>query len=436
MKRFPRFEWSMKSSGFTLALAILAMLSAVHAAETEAQSKPLLSKGGRIVIAGDSITEAMCYSRFIELYFAACLPELELCPMHVGRSGATLGAMQVWNPLIIVPAKPTLVTMCFGMNDGGYTQFNPLVAKGYSDGLKIAIGPLKDAGATVLVGSPGVVDSHYFKGLKGPHKAGEDAAIYNQTLAGLRDAARDTAAACRTPFADIHTPMLVAMENAKAALGKDYAICPDGIHPGPNGHLVMAYAFLKAMGLDGNIGAIVVDKDGKATASEGHRIISQVNGTMEMESRRYPFCFDFNDKSPSSVRSILPFVPFNQELNRFTLTVKNLKGERAKVSWGAASRTFSRKELEAGVNLADAFAGETPFQENFKNADAAVLAKETYETQIKTMLGETSKLLNSPSDKAKMETLSGILLEAVDRKNAEIRAILAPVKHSLAIALE
>ena len=55
---------------------------------------------------------------------------------------------------------------------------------------------------------------------------------------------------------------------------------------------------------------------------------------------------------------------------------------------------------------------------------------------IQTMLGETSKLLNSPADKAKMETLSGILLEGLDRKNAEIRAIFAPVKHSLAIALE
>ncbi len=417
-------------------LAILAMSVAVCAAEIEPKSKPLLNKGGRVVIVGDSITEAMCYSRFLELYFTACLPEMELSSMHVGRSGATVGAMTVWNPLLILPYKPTLVTTCFGMNDGGYVESSPAIAKAYSDSLKSVIGTLKETGITVLVGSPGVVDTRYFTGLRSPHKPGEAAVTYNRTLSGLRDAARDVAAASQMPFADIHAPMFSVMEKAKAALGNEYPIATDGIHPHPNGHLVMAYAFLMAMGVDGNLGGITVDMDGTATASDGHRVVSFDKGIVQLESVRYPFCFNFDDKSPSNVRSILPFVPFNQELNRFMLTVKNMKAERAKVSWGAASRTFTRRELEAGINLADAFAGETPFQVNFKKADDAVMEKEIYETKIRTVLGEIANLLKKPADQAKIETLREILLEGLDRKSAEIRAILAPVKHSLAITLE
>ncbi len=43
---------------------------------------------------------------------------------------------------------------------------------------------------------------------------------------------------------------------------------------GPNGHLVMAYAYLKGLGCDGNIGTITVDLDAKkAEATDGHKIV-------------------------------------------------------------------------------------------------------------------------------------------------------------------
>ena len=48
------------------------------------------------------------------------------------------------------------------------------------------------------------------------------------------------------------------MTKAKAKYGKQYALAgeADGVHPDENGHLVMAYAFLKALGCDGDIGTI------------------------------------------------------------------------------------------------------------------------------------------------------------------------------------
>ena len=47
------------------------------------------------------------------------------------------------------------------------------------------------------------------------------------------------------------------------------------LYPGWAGHLVMAYAFLKAMGLDGDIGMFIIDlRDQTATASSGHAVKS------------------------------------------------------------------------------------------------------------------------------------------------------------------
>ena len=95
------------------------------------------------------------------------------------------------------------------------------------------------------------------------------AAVYNKTLGQLRDIAREVAQEEGVPFADVHEPMMAACAKAKAKFGAKYHTAgADGIHPDRNGHLVMAYAFLKALGCDGDIGTIRVDlAAGKAEAT-------------------------------------------------------------------------------------------------------------------------------------------------------------------------
>ena len=144
-------------------------------------------------------------------------------------------------------------------------------------------------------------------------------------------------------------------------LGKEYQVCGhDGVHPGPNGHLVIAYAFLKAMGLDGKIGTINVDMNGATTSTAGHKILSASSGIISIESTRYPFCF-IDTRS----RSILPFIPFNQDLNRYTLIVSNLPTETAEIKWGEVSKIFTKEQLEAGINLAAEFL-DNPFSKQSK----------------------------------------------------------------------
>ena len=72
-----------------------------------------------------------------------------------------------------------------------------------------------------------------------------------------------------------------------SSLGADYAISgADGVHPGWAGHTVMAYAFLKAMGLDGAIGTFPqLDlRTGILRVSEGREVMSAQDGSFEYQS--------------------------------------------------------------------------------------------------------------------------------------------------------
>ena len=122
------------------------------------------------------------------------------------------------------------------------------------------------------------------------------------------------------PFADVHGPMLAVMQQAEAkyaSAGYHFTL-PDGVHPLRNGHLVMAYAFLKALGCDGDIGTITWDAArGEARATAGHAVIAAGPRELTVESTRYPFCFAGDPASPDSTAGVTAFFPFNQDLNRF-----------------------------------------------------------------------------------------------------------------------
>jgi hypothetical protein len=174
---------------------------------------------------------------------------------------------------------------------------------------------------------------------------------------------------------------------------QEYAVAgKDGIHPGWAGQTIMAYAFLTAMGLDGNLGSIQVDMQAaKATTTGLHEIVTFNNGLVRLVSRQYPYCASGQVDDDNSLRSGMTLVPFADKLNRLTLTVLNAP-DPARISWGTQSRQFSAQQLAAGINLAAEFE-VTPFNDVFAQVDAAVLAKQSYEThQIKAVFhGEAGR---------------------------------------------
>ena len=414
------------------AILLLVLAAAAPAAEAPAS---VLKKGHRVAVVGDSITEQKLYSRYLELYLTACLPELDLRVIQLGWSGETAPGFAGRMNNDLLPWKPDVVTTCYGMNDGSYRAFEEGIGKRYEGAMADILGRLKKAGATVVVGGPGAVDVDFFKNpnTKPP--------VYNDNLSRLSGIAKSLADKEGFPFADVYGSMHASMLLAKAALGDKYDVCgKDGFHPGPNGHLLMAYAFLKGMGVDGRIGTVTIDLQGAAVADEGHKVLSSAAGKAEIESARWPFCFSGDEKSSGGTRSILPFTAFNQDLNRFTLIVKNLGAEKGSVAWGAASRSFTRAELEKGVNLAAAFA-DTPFTEPFRKLEAQVSAKQAYETTlIKSIVTNLPRLVGSAGNdkelQAGAEAFRKTLFDAQERLGAAARAAVVPLRHTIVVTPE
>jgi lysophospholipase L1-like esterase len=399
-----------------------------------AEDKPVLKKGDRLVIAGDSITEQKLYSRYIETYLTACHPELDLWILQLGWGGETAGGFLNRMETDLLAFKPNVVTTCYGMNDGGYRAFDKIIGDNYRRNMNQIIERAKKSGAFVVVGSPGVVDSKFFGG------GGERATVYNDNLAHLRDIARELAKEHGMAFANVHDAMFDVMPVAKKAMGDAYPIGGgDGVHPNANGQLIMAYAFLKALNPGGDIGTITID-GGKVEVSDGHKVVSHANHVTEIESTRYPFCFSGDKKAANSSRSILPFVPFQQELNRFMLVMKDAKADKVKVTWGKESKTFSKEQLEKGVNLAAEF-DETPFADAFQKVDDLVGKKQVYETTLIKQYHQGLRMLQGAGrdDPESAEMLNKVA-EKLHAKQAqmseETRKAVVPIKHTLKIEIE
>ncbi|MFM8892187.1 MAG: SGNH/GDSL hydrolase family protein, partial [Planctomycetia bacterium] len=322
-------------SAVVLSTAILAIpLPGIRAEE------PPVRAGSRVAIVGDSITEQKLYSRFVEAWLLACSGVPEVSVMQFGWGGETAAGFAARADNDLGVFKPDVVTLCYGMNDGGYQPWREEIGRGYEANMRKVLDRLAALGVKqVVVGSPGAVDTNFFR--PGQSMGDRPAHVaYNDTLAHLRDIDAALAKEKGQRFADVHGAMVDAMRKANATLGPKYDVCGgDGFHPGPNGQLLMAYAFLKGLGVDGRIGEIAVDAAaGTATATAGHAVkgVRREGGAVavDLESRRWPFCFEGDAASSQSTRSIVPFVPFNDELNRYVVRVSGLTAPKARVRWG------------------------------------------------------------------------------------------------------
>ena len=393
----------------------------------------ILKKGDRVAIVGDSITQQKQYSKFIEIYLLASVPQLDLTMYQFGWSGERTPAFAARMDNDMIPWKPTVVTTCYGMNDGSYTTYTDRIGKIYKDHSNKIQTRCKELGIRMVVGGPGPVDTDTWR----PNDPDADL-FYNDNLGKLSEIAGQLAAENGFVYAKLHPLMMQVMKDAKAKRGNSYYVAgKDGVHPHANGHLIMAYAFLKAMGLDGAIGTITVDMTGKTTATDGHRVLAVADGAITIESSRYPFCFYGKETEPSGTASILPFLPFNKDLNRYMLLVNNLSAPMADITWGKTTKTFTKAELEAGINLADQFR-DNPFSKSFFALDRIIAQKQNRETYtIKNIITNLRWLESDFSNDEEVINISTTLRRKLLERNAQdaikARAAVKPVTHTIQI---
>jgi hypothetical protein len=415
-------------------LVITMLIIVIAGVAVPVEDMARLQQGDFVAICGDSITEERIYSVYMQDYLLMCQPAAELRTLQAGWDGEQAPGFQRRMEYDVLTLGPNVATTSYGMNDGAYSPMTAEKGQRYRDAQRAIVKKFKENGVRfIVVGSPGCVDSDTF------NKNPADGAMYNKTLAQMRDIARDVAKAEGVVFANVYDPMMDVMAKTKAKYGRSYHLAGvHGIHPDLNGHLVMAYAFLKALGCDGDIGTIRVDMaSGRARATAGHKILSAAAGVIEVESSRYPFCFFGDPSKPKSTRGVIEFLPFNEELNRFVLVAENISVDaKCKVTWGEVSRQYTGVELAKGINLAAEFL-DNPFSEPFARVEEVILKQQIFETRL------TRRLLHNIPDYLRYvpdtkEDLDNVI-EKLCQKDKEMAAASAasvvPVRHSIKIEI-
>ena len=388
-------------------------------------------QGDRLLLIGDSITETPRHAQMLETYLTVCAPELEMQVRNIGKGGETAEGFLQRIDTECLNYQPTVATVCYGMNDAGYVNNNRAAADRFYAATQIIVEKLRAAGTRMILASPGCIGNAppwpFVSELAGTLDG------LNTSLLHIRDYAAEIAQAEQLPFVDHFWNLYQARFTTFEKYGADYAVCGkyDGVHPAWAGHVVMAYGYLKAFGLEGNLGRFIIDLATKtATADSGHTFNSELEATYSFTSSRYPFCANGLPDKDWSIRSGMTLAPFNRDFNRMMLQVTGLTAPRYRIAWMDHKSRYEEwhictaAELAAGVNLADDF-HLNPFSIAFNRIADLIYQKQAIESNE---TWHTWEMEGKPAAEglAECESQRAELLKAIQR-------VFVPVTHNIRI---
>ncbi len=307
-----------------------------------APAAPLLKAGDRMVFLGDSITEGRVYTRYVMNYFALRYPGLEVSFRNAGWYGDTAPNALKRLERDVLSLKPTVVSICLGMNDAGYRlPFNQPTYRQYLAGMSGLVAALKMAGVKPVLLTPGCVDLDRQPGY---------ARDYNATLGRYAEGVKELAREQDVPVFDLHALMLEVQTRAKAD-DQAYTMIPDGCHPSPPGHAVIAYALLKALQCADLPSGLEIDAAAGRIKPDRCRVadlkVAADTVSFTRADEALPAWVDPN------ATNAFKYYPFQQELNRYLFKVAGLKaGNWALAVQGTLVGTFTGEQLAAGLDLA------------------------------------------------------------------------------------
>ena len=347
----------------TVVLLTAAMLtSAVASAQ---QSPDPFKAGDRVIFAGNSITEAGFYGLYIWQYYQLHYPDKRIDIMNGGIGGDVAGQIRDRFDQDLLPFKPSVLVLTFGMNDSRYFEYNATnieqvrkeaVSTSYKSYLEIERKLKAQPGIRPILMSSSPFD--ITRGGDNNRFIGKFETM-EQIVAFQKKAAREN----NWRYVDLFYAM---NEIDKRGQRKDSMFTltgSDRIHPGNMGHFVMAYLFLKAQGLAGKpVASVKINaKNGKVQRSE-NCLVSEVRASatdlrFDYFAKSLPYPSDSSSRLWQQTQKqveALDQVPFTKEMNTEQLAIEGLKRDQRyelRID-DQVIGTYAGKELEQGINLA------------------------------------------------------------------------------------
>jgi len=308
-----------------------------------------LTNGSRVVIFGDSITDAHFYSDYLATWWLTQNPDKLLHIYVEGRGGdswyvtATTGSIydtthtnnaryerRAYALLGVSPAQSNFCTVMFGHN-GDQTSAN-FVSNAWIFSTNYVIG--SNSATPVLLGTNP-------KDLATGGTATFQSTSTNMAYVGTVSnwPASDTIATCIPVFTN----------NAGNGL---LGFSGDTTHPGAAGHLRLAFAIIKNLGGSSNISSVTINAANLTCTASNGASISNITGTSRSFSfvrrvSKIPMAWDL------SASNCFVALPDSSWVPNETLTISNLtSGTYSITEDGTNFGTYSSATLAAGINLA------------------------------------------------------------------------------------
>lgn len=386
------------------------------------------------VMAGDSITAQRQHTNYIEGFFRARNPKLNLHFRNSGIGGNRTKDILARFDYDIAAWKPTIVSVELGMND---VNGDAKAQDTYINGMKSIIGKIREIGAQpVLISSSPVDDGSVMNDWKSPRC---------EKLHPFTEALQKLAAEENVVFVDQYHP-LINLWGENRRKGAEEAAknpqpepapakpTPDGkpakpklppsliplggdpVHPGPVGQTTMAATILKGFKVGGEVSSATLSADGKLTDSKGCKItdVSAADGKLTFtrldETNPWPI--------PASGKAAVKLLPEILDLSRYLLTVTGLPEGDYKVTVdGKNAATVSSKDLAAGWNM--------------------TLALEERSNAVNKLLYNLQGRLNQDWRKASKEKDAEKLAAAqtaIDAAEKELQTLIQPVPFKIEIS--
>lgn len=332
-------------NGLLVLFLIFIFLVSVNAQE----NKLIFKDGDRVAFIGNSITHSGEFHPDIFLYYATRFPKEKINFYNCGVSGDVASEILARLDSDVLIHKPNIAVFMVGMNDMMRGYRNGVVSENTYETYHKFTTQLADRltvyGCKLILELPSIYD--------------QTAEITTQKSVGVNDALgkcaqylKSIAPKYNAGVVDYWTIMKDINELEQKKDKKFTIVGSDRVHPGPVGHLVMAYQFLKTTGAPEFVSRIIIDVNAK-------RVVESLN--CELKSVSYKKkgiqfkCFENSLPYPvkKEASPALDLVPFTQDLNQEILQINHLRtGTYNLFIDDTQAGTFQSSALSQGINLA------------------------------------------------------------------------------------
>lgn len=259
----------------------LALLLFLSTPPTPAADPPAPSGARRVVFLGDSITYSGQYVEYVEATLRVTDPAFRSEFLNLGLPSETVSGLSEPGHAggafprpdlherldrVLGRARPDLIVVCYGMNDGIYHPFREDRFARFRDGMRFVRERAKGAGAKVLHLTPPVFDPMPIR----PKTLPAGLTEYRQPFEGYDDVLTRygewllARKADGWNVVDVHGPMTRFLAEHRRR-DPSFRLADDGVHVNATGHWLIAREILKHWG---------VSAREAATAESGEQALS------------------------------------------------------------------------------------------------------------------------------------------------------------------